>query len=103
MAYKPLPLYPAAESILDKHHYTLPVFSNQKYNAYLKEIAEIIGIEKNLTTHVGRKTFTNNMINEQVFSLDTVARMLGHTNAKTTIAYYGSVSENRLICELKSK
>lgn len=98
-----LPLSNCAKNILNKYEYHLPVLTNQKYNAYLKEIADIVGIYKNLTTHVGRKTFTNCMINEHIFSIDTVAKMLGHSNTKTTLAHYGSVGENRLINEMKGK
>lgn len=98
-----LPLSSAAKQLLQKYDYHMPVLTNQKYNAYLKEVADIVGIDKKLTTHVGRKSFTNSMINDQVFSIDTIARMLGHSNSKTTLAHYGSVGEMRLISEIKTK
>ena len=41
-----IPLLPKAEQMLDKYQYHLPVISNQKFNSYLKEIADILGIEK---------------------------------------------------------
>jgi integrase len=56
------PLLPQAKFILDKYEYhpirkngyLLPMPTNQKTNAYLKEIADLCGINKNLTTHCAR-------------------------------------------------
>ncbi len=64
----------------------LPVLSNQKTNAYLKEIGNICGIKKNLTTHLARHTFATLMLNNGV-PIETVSKMLGHTNLKTTQIY----------------
>ena len=50
-----LPLLPKALEILDKYKSDkelLPIISNQKFNSYIKEVAEIIGIEKKLTHHI---------------------------------------------------
>ena len=44
-----IPLLPKAKSILDKYNSSLPVVSNQRFNGYLKEIADLSGIKKNLT------------------------------------------------------
>ena len=70
----------------DKKGRLLPILSNQKMNAYLKEIADVCGIEKNLTCHVARHTFATLMLNLGV-SIESVSRMLGHTNIKTTQIY----------------
>ena len=67
----------------DKKGRLLPIISNQKMNAYLKEIADVCGIEKNLTCHVARHTFATLMLSLGV-SMESVSRMLGHTNIKTT-------------------
>ena len=40
----------------------MTVLSNQRYNSYLKEVAEITGIDKNLTTHIARKTFASTVL-----------------------------------------
>jgi len=61
-----IPLLPLAKFILERHKDNieclandtlLPVLSNSKYNAYLKELADICGVKKNLTTHTARHTF----------------------------------------------
>lgn len=64
----------------------LPVLSNQKMNAYLKEVADLCGIEKNLTMHVARHTFATFALTNGV-PLETVGKMLGHRSLKTTQHY----------------
>jgi site-specific recombinase XerD len=65
----------------------LPVPSNQKMNAYLKEIATICGIEKNLTSHVARHTFATTVTLSNDIPIETVSKMLGHRSIKTTQIY----------------
>ena len=65
----------------------LPVNSNQKYNAYLKEIAEICGINKTLTSHMARHTFATTVTLSNGVPLETVSKMLGHTKLSTTQIY----------------
>lgn len=65
----------------------LPVISNQKLNAYLKEIADICGIKKNLTFHVSRHTFATTTTLSKGVPIETVSKMLGHTNIETTQIY----------------
>ena len=65
----------------------LPVISNQKLNAYLKEIADICGIKKNLTFHLARHTFATTTTLSKVVPIETVSKMLGHTNIETTQIY----------------
>ncbi|KGL47525.1 MULTISPECIES: site-specific integrase [Bacteroidales] len=64
----------------------LPILSNQKTNAYLKEIADLCGIEKNLTFHVARHTFATMSLSKGV-PMESVSKMLGHTNIRTTQIY----------------
>ena len=65
----------------------LPVISNQKLNAYLKEIADICGIKKNLTFHQSRHTFATTTTLAKGVPIETVSKMLGHTNIETTQIY----------------
>ncbi|PRX52246.1 site-specific integrase [Salegentibacter salegens] len=65
----------------------LPVNSNQKYNAYLKEIATICGIKKNLTTHLARHTFATTVTLSKGVPIESVSKMLGHRSLKTTQIY----------------
>lgn len=64
----------------------LPILSNQKMNSYLKEIADICGINKNLTFHLARHSFATMSISKGV-PIESVSRMLGHSNIKTTQIY----------------
>ncbi len=64
----------------------LPILSNQKMNSYLKEIADLCGIKKNLTFHLARHTFATMTLSKGV-PIESVSKMLGHTNIKTTQIY----------------
>ncbi|WP_437371093.1 site-specific integrase [Maribacter litoralis] len=95
-AMSSIPLLPAAEKIIEKysqHPYVLngkgvlPVLTNQKSNAYLKEIADVCGIHKNLTTHLARHTFATTVTLSKGVSIATVSKMLGHRSLKTTQIY----------------
>ena len=63
-----------------------PSMSNQKMNQYLKEIATSCGIKKNITFHMARHTFATLTLSKGV-PIESVSRMLGHTNIKTTQIY----------------
>lgn len=81
------------QRIIEKYSSTLPdgillpVLSNQKMNAYLKEIGDLCGIEKNLTFHLARHTFATTITLAKGVPIETVSKMLGHTNIKTTQIY----------------
>ena len=66
-----------------RHNVLLPVSSNQKMNAYLKELADICGIRKQLTTHCARHFFATYTLANGV-SIESVAKMLGHSDTKMT-------------------
>jgi len=91
-----IPLLPTALVILDKYkdhpkvvngECVLPVLSNQKANAYLKEIADLCGFKKNLTTHLARHTFATTVTLSNGVPIETVGKMLGHKNLRTTQHY----------------
>ncbi len=65
----------------------LPILSNQKMNAYLKELADICGINKNLSMHVARHTFATSIKLANGVPIETVSKMLGHNSLKTTQIY----------------
>ncbi len=65
----------------------LQVLSNQKYNSYLKEIADICGISKNLTTHTARHTFATTITLTNGVPIESVSKMLGHKKIQTTQHY----------------
>lgn len=91
-----VPLLPVALQIIEKyrnHEYCtkynklLPVNSNQRYNAYLKEIADICGINKKLTSHIARHTFATTITLANGVPIETVSAMLGHNSIRTTQIY----------------
>lgn len=65
----------------------LPVLSNQKMNSYLKEIADLCGIEKPISTHTARHTFATTVALENDMPLEVVSKTLGHSNIKMTQRY----------------
>jgi integrase/recombinase XerD len=91
-----IPLLPTAERILDKYssdpralnrQKSFPKKSNQKLNAYLKEIADICEIKKNLTFHLARHTFATTVTLSNGVPIETVSKLLGHRQISTTQIY----------------
>lgn len=88
-----IPLLPNALSILEKYSadktnsHLLPCISIQKFNSYLTEIADQCLIEKNLTSHVGRRTFATTIALANGVSIETISRILGHSSTKITHQY----------------
>ena len=91
-----VPLIPQAMEIIERYNdhdcrkvlnKLLPVKTNQKMNAYLKEIADLAGVDKLLTTHIARHTFATTVTLENDVPIETVSRMLGHTKLTTTQIY----------------
>ena len=85
-----------AEKILEKYkdhaldptnELLLPIISNQKMNAYLKEIADVCGIKKKLTFHLARHTFATTVTLSNGVPIESVSKMLGHRSLKTTQIY----------------
>jgi len=73
--------------VVEKEQCVLPVLSNQKSNAYLKEIADLCGINKRLTTHTARHTFATTVALPNGLSLDITAKIIGHSTTKLTSRY----------------
>ncbi|MFT3920516.1 site-specific integrase [Cloacibacterium sp.] len=91
-----VPLLPLAQELVLKYEnhpqcvnsdVLFPILSNQKMNSYLKEIASICGINKDLTFHIARHTFATTVTLSNGVPIESVSKMLGHTNIKTTQHY----------------
>ncbi|MGB5700721.1 site-specific integrase, partial [Muriicola sp.] len=89
-----IPLLPRSKEILNKYKEEmeltgkpLPVYSNQKTNKTLKEIAKACGIHKNITFHVARHTFATTVTLSNGVPIETVSKLLGHTKLSTTQIY----------------
>jgi integrase len=99
-----VPLLPIALEIIAKyknhpycktHNKLLPMNSNQRYNAYLKEIADICGIKKNLTSHTARHTFATTILLMNDVPMETAMELLGHTDIRTT-QIYGKIVQKKI-------
>lgn len=94
-----LPLLPKALEILDKYksdEELLPIISNQKFNSYIKEVAEIIGVEKKLTHHIARKTFATTVLLFNDVPIEVVSELLGHSKISTTQDHYAKVVKRKV-------
>jgi len=101
-----VPLLPKALEILEKYNEEDSVFvftniSNQRFNAYLKEIADVVGIEKNLTHHIARKTFASTVLLYNDVPMEIVSELLGHSSIKITEASYGKIVQKKVSEEMK--
>ena len=94
--------------ILEKYEteedFLLPRVSNQYFNRILKEIADLLGINKKLTHHTARKTFATTVLLNNNIPIETVSKLLGHSKISTTLSYYAEVMPDKLnLIELKEK
>lgn len=94
--------------ILEKYEteedFLLPRVSNQYFNRILKEIADLLGINKKLTHHTARKTFATTVLLNNNIPIETVSKLLGHSKITTTLSYYAEVMPDKLnLIELKEK
>ncbi len=79
----------------------LPVLSNQKMNSYLKEIADLCGIKKELTFHIARHTFATSVTLTNGVSIESISTMLGHKNIRTT-QHYANILDRKVSDDMKA-
>jgi site-specific recombinase XerD len=70
-------------------------------NAYLKEIADLCGITKKMTTHIARHTFATTVTLTNGVPIETVSKMLGHKNLKTT-QHYAKILDIKVSDDMKT-
>ncbi|WP_339919575.1 site-specific integrase [uncultured Flavobacterium sp.] len=104
-----IPILPITQMIIDKYEdhpeccnqdKLLPILSNQKMNAYLKEIAGVCGIDKELTFHIARHTFATTVTLTNGVPIESVSKMLGHKNLRTT-QHYAKVLDKKVGEDMK--
>jgi site-specific recombinase XerD len=104
-----IPLLPMAAALVEKyaHHpvcvnkdMPLPVPSNQKMNAYLKEIADVCGIDKTLTSHMARHTFATTVTLSNGVPIESVSKMLGHASLKQT-QHYAKILDRKVSDDMR--
>lgn len=105
-----IPLLPTAREILERYSdhvvcvnkgLALPVSSNQKMNAYLKEIADVCGIQKDLTNHIARHTFATTVTLSIGVPIESVSKMLGHRSLRTT-QHYAKILDRKVSEDMKN-
>lgn len=103
-----IPLLSTAVSIIEKYAnhpdciergVVMPLFSNQKMNAYLKEIADICGINKRLTTHTARHTAASVTFLANGMAIENVSKILGHSSIKMT-QHYAKVMDSSIMRDM---
>lgn len=96
-----IPLLSRGKKIIEKYDYVdekrvLPKFSNQKFNAYLKEIADIVGLNKRLTHHLARRTFATTVLLFNDVPMEIVSELLGHSKITITQDHYAKVVKSKV-------
>ena len=104
-----IPILSVTKMIIDKYenhpqclneNRLLPILSNQKMNAYLKEMADICEINKELTFHIARHTFATTVTLTNGVPIESVSKMLGHKNLRTT-QHYAKVLDKKISEDMK--
>lgn len=105
-----IPILPVVDQILKKYAddklvlnsgKLLPVPSNQRMNAYLKEIGDICGIKTVLTSHLARHSFATSVALLYGLPIETLSKMMGHTSLNMTI-HYGKIADLRLNTDVEN-
>lgn len=104
-----VPLLPQAQEIMERYrnhpkclanNKVLPVLTNQKMNAYLKEIADLCGITKTLTYHIARHTFATTITLNNDVPIESVSKMLGHKSIKIT-QHYAKIMDKKVSLDMQ--
>ena len=102
---KSISILPKTQQIIDKYHsdceYELPRNSNARFNGYLKEIADVVGITKNLTHHMARRTLASIVLFYNNVPMEIVSELLGHTKLATTEQNYEKIVQKKVGEEMR--
>ena len=104
-----IPLLPIPKMLIERYskhpqcsnqNRLLPILTNQRMNSYLKEIAAVCGIDKELTFHIARHTFATTVTLANGVPIESVSKMLGHKSIKTT-QHYAKVLDRKVGDDMK--
>ncbi|HEX8014469.1 MAG TPA: site-specific integrase [Flavobacterium sp.] len=104
-----IPVLPIAQEIILKYanhpkclneDSILPILTNQKMNAYLKEVGDLCDIPKEITFHMARHTFATSVTLTNGVPIETVSKMLGHKNIQTT-QHYAKILDKKVSDDMK--
>ncbi|MCF2496783.1 site-specific integrase [Dyadobacter chenhuakuii] len=105
-----IPLLPVPLKILERYSEhiqcisqdrLLPVMTNQRMNSYLKEIADVCGIERNITFHLARHTFATTVTLSNNVPIESVSKMLGHKDLRTT-QHYAKIIDKKVSNDMEA-
>lgn len=98
-----VPIISRAEQIINKYKELgkLPLISNQKFNKYIKQIANLAGIKKQCTHHISRKTFATTILLSKGVPMEVVSKLLGHSNINITSSTYAAVNRHLIVNHIK--
>lgn len=100
-----IPILPKAQRIINLYsgedERVFPRISNARFNGYLKEIADVVGITKNLTHHMARRTFASTVLLYNNVPMEIVSELLGHTKLATTQQSYGKIVQKKVSEEMR--
>ena len=103
-SYFAVPLLPPATKILLRYPShgpdVFPKISNQKYNAGLKKLMKLCDIQKQIASHSGRRTFATTVTLSNGIPIETVSRMLGHSDLKVT-QIYAKVIDKKIMDDMQ--
>ncbi len=96
-----IPILKQADVIIEKfteenRELVFPIIANSNFNAYLKEIAVLVGIKKHLTHHLARKTFATTVLLYNDVPMEIVSKLLGHSKIQTTQDHYGHILDEKV-------
>lgn len=94
-----VPVLPQVQKILSRYDGKCPQLCNAVYNRILKEIAQVCAISKNITSHVGRKTFACMLVSKGA-SMEATTKMLAKTNTRETERIYAELQYDRVFSEM---
>ena len=100
-----IPLLPKAKIIIEKYKQAdsdvvLPTISNQKFNSYIKEIGLLVGINKNMSHHLARRTFATTILLYNDIPMEIVSELLGHSKMSVTQDSYAKVVQHKVSSEM---
>jgi len=104
-----IPILPIAQDLLDKYKddafvlnsgKLLPVLSNQKMNAYLKEIGDVSGVSTKLTSHLARHSFATTIALTNGLPIETLSKVMGHKSLNMTL-HYGKLLDIKMSGDVK--
>jgi integrase len=102
-----IPILNEAAALIEKYKdykkqgkFLFPSVTIQKYNQYLKEIGHMACLEKNISSHVGRRTFGNVALAKGI-SLNVISKVLGHSNTIITQRIYAITTQRIIAGEIQ--